>query len=323
MAVKIGHAVGDENGKAHGGKAGDQTKREVLVGNWYADSWHTVLRCKDPAKREVMAQSCEKACVNNNIGYDQYQRNTLREAARAAGFDLNKVEKKCECDCSSLMTVCAESAGIEVPYNSGNAPATSNMVSAFKSTGEFEVLTDSKYLKSDELLLRGDILVKKGHTLMILEDGAGAAKAKLLGVGTVVDFTGTKQYKNSTSFAKAVAAGKCQAKITAVNEKGAHPYHLVSEGDFGKKVYGWVDREDVKIADDYVEAEIRVGDFVRYSGTVHYTSSYAGAKAKPCSGGIAKVTDIKKGNPHPYHLVHTGAGCTVCGWGDEDKVVKN
>ena len=33
MAVKIAHAVGDENGKARGGEAGDQTGKEVLVTN--------------------------------------------------------------------------------------------------------------------------------------------------------------------------------------------------------------------------------------------------------------------------------------------------
>ena len=34
MAVKIGHASIDENGKAAGGKAGDQTGREVCVRDW-------------------------------------------------------------------------------------------------------------------------------------------------------------------------------------------------------------------------------------------------------------------------------------------------
>ena len=49
MAVKIGSARGDENGGAHGGKAGDQTGREVSTQNWYKHSkgW-VVLRAKDP-----------------------------------------------------------------------------------------------------------------------------------------------------------------------------------------------------------------------------------------------------------------------------------
>ena len=31
MSVKIAHAVGDENGKARGGKSGDQTGKEVTL----------------------------------------------------------------------------------------------------------------------------------------------------------------------------------------------------------------------------------------------------------------------------------------------------
>lgn len=179
MAVKIGHASIDENRKANSGKAGDQTGKEVCIRNWYESNWHTVLRCKDSEKAEVMAKACEDACANKNIGYDQYQRNTLRAAAKAAGFDLEKVEKACECDCSSLMSVCAECAGIDIPYNGSNAPTTSTMVKAFTSTGKFDGLTDSKYLTSDKYLKRGDILVKKGHTVMVLEDGENVRKKKV------------------------------------------------------------------------------------------------------------------------------------------------
>lgn len=170
MAIKIGHSSIDERGKANGGVAGDQTEKEVCIRNWYDSSWHTVLRCKDEDKAEIMAQACEAACLNPNVGYDQYQRNTLRKAAEVANWDLSKVGK-CECDCSSFMAVCAECAAIDVPYTYENAPVTSTMVSAFKSTGEFEVLTEVKYLTTDKYLRRGDILVKSGHTVMALQDG--------------------------------------------------------------------------------------------------------------------------------------------------------
>jgi len=170
--VKIGHASTGELG-AKNNVYGDQTGKEVCTRGWYNGSWHTVLRCKDEKKAELMAQACEKACANANIGYDQYQRNTLRKAAKVVNWDLSKVGK-CECDCSSLVSVCAECAEIDIPYVYENAPTTSSMVSAFKSTGEFDVLTESKYLTSDKYLKRGDILVKSGHTVMVLENGANA-----------------------------------------------------------------------------------------------------------------------------------------------------
>lgn len=170
MAVLIGNASIDERGKASGGVSGDQTGKEVRTRSWYDGNWHTLLRCKDSEKAEIMAQSCEKICANPNVGYDQYQRNTLRAEAKKVGFDLDKVAK-CECDCSSMITVCAECAGIDIPYKNGNAPTTKTLEDAFESTNEFTAYHDSFYLDSDKYLKRGDILIKDGHTVMVLQNG--------------------------------------------------------------------------------------------------------------------------------------------------------
>lgn len=180
MPILIGHASIDENGKARGGKAGDQTKKEVCTRKWYSKPWDFVLRCKDPAKAEKMAIACGQGCSNDNIGYDQNQRNTLNTQAKAVNYDLSKIQTPCECDCSSFMTVCAQAAGINVPYISGNAPTTSTMKNAFLGTGEFDALTDFKYLTSDNYLKRGDILVKSGsHTVMALENGEKMTMSKI------------------------------------------------------------------------------------------------------------------------------------------------
>lgn len=180
MGVLIGHASIDENGKARGGKAGDQTRKEVCTRKWYSKNWDFVLRCKNSAKAEKMAIACEKGCANDNIGYDQNQRNTLGKEAGKVEYDLSKITNLCETDCSEFMTVCAKAAGINIPYNSGNAPTTSTMKKAFISTGEFEPLTDPKYLTTDNYLKRGDILVKAGsHTVMALENGSKTTMNKI------------------------------------------------------------------------------------------------------------------------------------------------
>lgn len=178
MTVLIGHASIDEKGRISGGIAGDQTGKELCIRSYYVGSFTLVLRCKDSAKAELMARACEAGCANPYIGYDQSQRNTLRAQAIAAGWDLSKIKTYCETDCSAFISVCAECAGIPIPYSGSNAPTTSTMRAAFTKTGMFDVLTDRMYLTSSNYLKRGDILVKPGsHTVMILVDGQKSAEA--------------------------------------------------------------------------------------------------------------------------------------------------
>lgn len=230
MAVLIGHSSIDENGKAHGGATGDQTGKEVCTRTWYNGSWHTVLRCKDSEKAEIMARECEKACANKNIGYDQYQRNTLRKQAQAVKFDLSKVGK-CECDCSSLMTVCAECADIEIPYTYENAPTTRTMASAFKSTGEFDVLTEARYLTSDKYLRRGDILIKSGHTVMVLEDGSDAKDTE---IGNVIySRSCDKEYKTTAELNLRIGPGTKFDKVAVMKKNSSvrcYGYYIINGG---------------------------------------------------------------------------------------------
>ncbi len=57
---------------------------------------------------------------------------------------------------------------------------TANEVSTLRATGKFDILKDDKYCKKPDYLLRGDILVTrtKGHTVVVLDDGAKAAPAE-------------------------------------------------------------------------------------------------------------------------------------------------
>lgn len=178
MSVTIGHASIDERGKASGGRAGDQTGREVCTRSWYSKGWKYCLRPKSANVAERMAKACEQGCANNKIGYDQGQRNSLHYYAKRCGYNLAIINTKCETDCSAFMTVCALAGGVSALEYSGNAPTTSTMVDKFRATGAFEVLTDSKYLTGDAYLKRGDILVRPGsHTVMVLSNGSKAGSA--------------------------------------------------------------------------------------------------------------------------------------------------
>ena len=170
MSVKIGHASIDENGRANSGTAGDQTKKEVCTRTWYNKPWTAVIRPKDSAAAEKIAKAMEQACTNDNIGYDQYQRTTLYTQAKANNWDLSKITTACECDCSSLVAVCVNAAGISVSKDI----YTGNQKSALQSTGKFDIYTESKYIGSDSYLKRGDILLGSGHTAIVLSNGCSA-----------------------------------------------------------------------------------------------------------------------------------------------------
>ena len=168
MSVKIGHASIDENRKAKGGAAGDQTGGEVTTRSWYNKPWTSVIRPKDSAVAEKIAKAMEQACANNKIGYDQYQRTTLYTQAKAKNWDLSKITTACECDCSSLVAVCVNAAGIAVSKDI----YTGNEKAALIETGRFELYTTAQYVGKDAYLKRGDILLGSGHTAIVLSNGS-------------------------------------------------------------------------------------------------------------------------------------------------------
>ena len=172
MAVIIGSARIDENGKAMGGKAGDQTGKEVSTQNWYLSSkgWR-VFRPVSAACADKMATAMREACNNANIGYDQADRLTLYYIARDYGFDISKVKTKCETDCSALVRVCAAYAGIKLPNFTTDGEAK-----VLLESGAFKEMKGSKYTESSAYLRHGDVLVTatKGHTVIVLTDGPKA-----------------------------------------------------------------------------------------------------------------------------------------------------
>jgi len=173
--IKIGQASRDERGRYSGGIAGDQDGREVAIREWYSRPWNKVLRCKDVAKAEKIAVAMEKACKNDYIGYDQNQRTTLYSLCKANGWNIEDIKTPCETDCSALVAVCVNAAGVNI---SGDI-YTGNEAKALLQTGEFELLSAPKYLMTDEYLKRGDILLYEfHHTAIALQDGRKAEKTK-------------------------------------------------------------------------------------------------------------------------------------------------
>jgi len=175
MAVKCVWASIDERGKASGGQAGDQTGGEVKIGNWYYFNQNIVLRPKNAAVASMLALHAEAIAKNNNVGYDQSQRTTLYYAWKAAGWDNPAgIKVKCECDCSALIAADINSCGITVSSDI----RTATMRNALLRTGQFELLTNRKYLTTDVNLKTGDIIVAEGvHTILVCSNGANIKPA--------------------------------------------------------------------------------------------------------------------------------------------------
>ena len=112
--IKVGSARIDENNRAVGGKAGDQTKREVATEPYYSHpkGWY-MLRANHPGKARQIGLAMTEACLNENIGYDQSGRYGVIECLKVYGR-LAKINKPTEADCSSLVRACCIQAGIQV-----------------------------------------------------------------------------------------------------------------------------------------------------------------------------------------------------------------
>ena len=212
MGVTIGHASIDENKTIKGGNAGDQTKKEVCTRSWYSKPWTCVIRPKDSAKAEKIAKAMEQACANDLIGYDQNQRTTLYTQAKAVNWDISKVATACECDCSSLVAVCVNAAGITVSKDI----YTGNEKTALANTGAFTVLTDSKYISKADFLKRGDILLGSGHTAIVLTDGGGVSKP-VSSCPTTATVTAEVKAKDAARHFMSTLAGAYKVTASALN----------------------------------------------------------------------------------------------------------
>lgn len=187
MAIQIGHAVMDENGKTVGLTPGDQTGKEIALATWYAKNksgrvWQYYLECTDSGMAERAAWYMEQICANNAFGYSQGP--TQRwDGYRSIKRNGNVVSGACgDFDCSSLVISCYIFAGLNLQPDG----YTGNLRAKLLATGKFKSYSDSAHLGSDRLAKRGGVYLRNGHVLMAQEDGSGAVNAETASGLTVV-----------------------------------------------------------------------------------------------------------------------------------------
>lgn len=246
MALKVGSARIDENGKATGGKEGDQTTKEVSTQDYYVHSkgWY-LLRPKEVDVADKLAKAMLNACNNDCIGYNQNERTAVITQLKKYG-SLADIKVPTNSDCSSLVRACCIEAGIEVANFT-----TYNEAKVLVNTGAFEPIVE---VTANTVLYDGDVLVTKtkGHTVIVV---SGNPRVKVANTGfkegDTVMFTGSLHY--TSTFKSGVARG-CKAglaKITRIYEGGAHPYHLKAVVGKGSTVYGWVNASDVSAVTEH------------------------------------------------------------------------
>lgn len=227
----IAHASLGENNKTTGGNAGDQSKKEVCTRSWYNKPWGCVIRFKDAEKREKIAQCMENAARNDNIGYDQNQRNTLLNLARKFNYDAGKVTTPCETDCSALASLACMFAGVpesKLVYN-GNSATTRTLRPLLQATGLVEIFTTATYTTKSDKLMRGDILLKEGSHVVVVVQPDNMPTDRFLKRGS-----------------KGASVEWLQERLNALN--GAN---LNVDGDFGEKtedaVIEWQEKKELTV----------------------------------------------------------------------------
>ena len=151
-----------------------------------------------------------------------WRRSAHGEAAKF-GFDVSKVTRDVETDCSALVRVCCARAGITglpAAFRTVNEPA--NLL----KTGAFTELKGEKYTRRSDFLRAGDILctATQGHTVVVLNDGP---KAEAEVVDSAIGLLGRRVLKKGRTGADVM---QMQAALIALGYScGA----CGADGDFG------------------------------------------------------------------------------------------
>ena len=266
MAVTIGHASGTEygdtgwNGNA---KAGDQTGREVCKRTWYSYPWTAVIRPKDSTVAEKIAKCCEQGCANDNIGYDQSQRETLYTQAKKVDFNLSKITTKCETDCSAFVAVCVNAAGIRVSSDM----YTGNELATLRATGKFTIYTSADYTARSDKLKRGDILLGSGHTAMVLTNGSSAASSTDQGSSS-----GSSPHKLNESVKRTGTITNCGA--LNIREWAGKNYKPVSFSPLSAGT-------KIGICDELKADDGSLWYYIKYNGRYGFCCAYSSASGLP------------------------------------------
>lgn len=142
MTRYVAEALMDERYGISGGKLGDQTGNEVKVNRFWRMQGARYYRYCGPdrfAVRNRIAVAAVKLAENDNVGYDQGNRASSYQLAKAAGWKAAKMGElgKCETDCSELVAIAVNCGLQKAVMQASNW--TGNEAALLKAAGFKEV----------------------------------------------------------------------------------------------------------------------------------------------------------------------------------------
>lgn len=118
MVNLFAYASIGENGKAVGGKKGDQTGKEVKVAPYYSFGQDKCIRLRNPTRQKKVAEIAKFLANSNVVGYDQCTRTTLHNICESYNWNWKLIQQAiikgafrlCNTDCSGFYVVCVNIA---------------------------------------------------------------------------------------------------------------------------------------------------------------------------------------------------------------------
>lgn len=186
----VSNCGSNEFGGIRGGQEGDQTKGEYQVKGWNNFGQRYVLRHPNLQIGIQIAQLGRDAANNDHIGYSQDRRMGFYNNLRNVNWNPSAINVNCSADCSSstctIVYAVGQLTGDAACQSISPSLSTGAMLGPYRSAG-FIVLTDSKYLTSDQYLLPGDINLKPGsHTNINLDAGSLSGSDVVVSDGGVI-----------------------------------------------------------------------------------------------------------------------------------------